>query len=141
MVNGWRNCATGLPAAQARWATAISPNCCEVVPYACMCRRAQSAYRMLGLTAPEATDQPANPFAALPVPDRLGERHEAPAERSGFNGVSAKTHATVVAAPAVMACTAWATITPAVAPNALTCASRFSSPRPNTAAKPTPPAC
>lgn len=37
---------------------------------------------MLGLTAPEASDQPANPRAAVPaLPDRLGERHDAPAER------------------------------------------------------------
>jgi hypothetical protein len=76
---------------------------------------------MLGLTAPEAIDQPANPRAAVAVAaDRLEERHDAPAEWSGFSGVSAKTHATVVAAPAAIACTAWAIITPAVAPKALT---------------------
>ncbi len=97
---------------------------------------------MLGLTAPEASDQPANPRAAVPaLPNRLGERHDAPAERSGFKGESAKTQATVVATPASMACTACATIAPAVAPNALTWASKFSSPRLNTAASPTPTSC
>src|ERR1700691_3421023 len=126
--------ARGLPAAHARWATAMAPSCSEVVPYRSMCRRAHSAYRMFGLTAPDATLQPDSPRSERP----REPPHAAPARSCGFSGVSAKTQATVVAAPAAMAWAAWVTITPAVAPNALTSASRSSSPSASTLARLTP---
>jgi hypothetical protein len=72
---------------------------------------------MFGFVAPEASDQPARPRRPFAAPGFFApEPQDAPAETFGFNGLSANTQATVVAAPAAMACAACATMTPAVAP-------------------------